>query len=871
MGGSWTIPDRNARQAGQVPVQLTGADVEIEAVWGADPLEHIGGFHNLEYDANASFRSSLAVNGSIQWSSIAAKTTYIQQGEAGVTLLVDFPDIEWESLRSVYGWAAYQWQAWIRGEIIVQPGRTRILSLQTPQVLEFWVDDVHYFGGDFYSYGRAPLTLRLAPGVHRIEVRLVRDVRAMGGVGEPSMQISFSLAGTWSGLHPVLRPQTGVLISDVLDSTLGSVLASPWASVVLRNDDDEDLYVYAIEATHNACLAELVSPSEIRLVPGQSRPVTFRVSCVRSDWRIKLVFNYRRGDASGLSLTVLANPVHRRQFEPHKVTYLHPGGIVSYAILRPPSQKAIDEAGHNASLPVLLGLHGAGVEAEWDSHRLTFEPLPDLHAWVLLATGVTSWSGDDWHAWGFPDVEAAIAMIPDWIKQNEWMGPGVDVDRWFVAGHSNGGQGTWYTLLHRPDKVIAAAVLSGYSSIQNYVPYTFWQPADPGRTAVVQSALGSYRHEMLLSNAKGIPVFQQHGGADDNVPPYHGRLQSQLIHEAGANSTFMELEGKPHFWDGAYTTEALQAFYQKHLESNNGGYDALELQDFTITVANPGDTGPKNGVHIVQLTTPGQLGHLDVLFDSLARGCILRTKNIRTFHLPAYFQSCSFVNLDARNISLPGSQQTSNWSLTKTGSTWHIDDSTSESIPAVPSRLGRQLGQMDSILRTQGTFQIVEHSSKTRHVALQISRNLCQYFAADTLITSSHQTAFESSGNVIIVAIGDSLPDGYHKDFPITIQHNEVRLRNSFGEDEVYTDIAGLGLAAIFLRPLPLGRLELVVWGSDEASLAIAARLVPMMPGSGQPDFVVADRRMLAVGLEGVLAMGFFDEKWEVSRNSFLS
>lgn len=61
-------------------------------------------------------------------------------------------------------------------------------------------------------------------------------------------------------------------------------------------------------------------------------------------------------------------------------------------------------------------------------------------------------------------------MVPEWIKQVDWQGPGVDINRLLMAGHSNGGQGTWCALTHHFDKVIAAAPLSGYSSIENYVP-----------------------------------------------------------------------------------------------------------------------------------------------------------------------------------------------------------------------------------------------------------------------------------------------------------------------------------------------------------------------------------------------------------------
>ena len=80
-----------------------------------------------------------------------------------------------------------------------------------------------------------------------------------------------------------------------------------------------------------------------------------------------------------------------------------------------------------------------------------------------------------------------------------------------------------------------------------------------------------------------------------------------------------------------------------------------------------------------------------------------------------------------------------------------------------------------------------------------------------------------------------------------------------------------VGMGAIFLRPLPGERLELVVWGFDKQGLRQAARLVPMLTGVGQPDFVVVSRKCTSKGAAGVLAMGSFDNFWKVSEGSFFS
>ncbi|KAK5122754.1 hypothetical protein LTR85_003669 [Meristemomyces frigidus] len=838
-----------------------------EAVWGADPLELHGGFRALEYDAKATFKSSLALNGEVSWSNFTAQLSDPQKRYASAVLTVAFPSIDWPFLQDVYGWAAQQWQGWARGEIYVQSASVKTLTLNIEQILEFWIDDQHHFGGDFYSYGRAAVTLHLEPGVHRVDVRLVRDVRAMGGVGEPDINIKFKLEGS-SGLHVPGSPD---IISDIVGDENGP-LASPYVSVAIRNGALTDAHIYNVEATRE-CFAELVGQTPVKLVPGQTRPIAYKLSCVSPALKpgpMRILIKYRmEGDETDRQAYVDAIPHIRGIYEPQKITYMHPGGMVSYAILRPPSPKAhCHDLSPDASLPVLLALHGAGLEADSNTVRHALDPVPDLCAWVLFPTGVTPWSGDDWHNWGFADVEAAIAAIPNWIEQVDWKGPGVDIDRWLVSGHSNGGQGVWYALTHRPDKVIAAAPMSGYSSIQNYVPYTFWRTADPGRSAVVQSSLNSYRHELLLENAKGIPIMQQHGSADDNVPAYHSRLLSQLLEQAGVETTYVEMQDKPHWWDGVMTTQPLKDFYQRHLNAGLQPKIPLNLRDFTVVSAGQGDMGAKNGVEILHLETSAQLGKVYVTFDPLTLGCVLHTSNVRVFRLLPLFRDCSFVAVDGKNMTACSFSEAEVTLQSVDGQWQHSTD-----WPALPKRRGKQQGAMDAILRTNGAFHIVHHSAAAKGLALQVSRNLCQYFAADTGITDDYEEARISNGSVISIAIGSDLPKtsyGYHPirlfSDRIEIVDNHVAARpalRGYGSAD--------GLAAIFLRALPGERLELVVWGVDEESLDIAARLVPLMTGTGQPDFVVADRSMLWKGLEGTLALGWFDGEWDVSRNSYFS
>lgn len=56
--------------------------------------------------------------------------------------------------------------------------------------------------------------------------------------------------------------------------------------------------------------------------------------------------------------------------------------------------------------------------------------------------------------------------------------------------------------------------VSGYSSIQAYVPYTMWHPLDAEKTLIRDIALRSYDHVLLAENAVPFPIHVKHGSAD---------------------------------------------------------------------------------------------------------------------------------------------------------------------------------------------------------------------------------------------------------------------------------------------------------------------------------------------------------------------
>jgi hypothetical protein len=132
-------------------------------------------------------------------------------------------------------------------------------------------------------------------------------------------------------------------------------------------------------------------------------------------------------------------PVVQDIFTPHQFTHIHPSGIVTSSIIKPPKSILAGKVAY-----ILFALHGAGVENNspfWaeDAYR----NLKDVNAYIVQPSGVTSW-GDDWHGtWSFRDVESAQWGVRMWSVA---VSPCLPLDFHFlfwapsiVAGHSNGG------------------------------------------------------------------------------------------------------------------------------------------------------------------------------------------------------------------------------------------------------------------------------------------------------------------------------------------------------------------------------------------------------------------------------------------------
>ncbi|BFZ61115.1 hypothetical protein YB2330_002173 [Saitoella coloradoensis] len=526
-----------------------------EAPWGHDPLSilHPGGFSNLTYDSFNTLPSSL--NGTVNWRTFEAEVA--EESGEGVKANVEvvYDDIDWDGLTATYGWAALQFSSWIRGTLYIeQEGRYHLHALN---VGEIWIDGKLYDGGDWYAYRRAPLILTLSSGEHRVEIRAINEIRIFGGRISPRVEVVLHVERV---AGEVVVEKRGVVAPDVVEAKL----AGEWASVAVRNEGEAWVDVVDVEVQDaDETTGIIFEDVSVSLAPGQIRPIKFRIRAVGAFEAKKLPLNITiHHPETGLVSYILYSlplTVHPAVYSPHQFTYLHPSNIVSYSMLRPPSLTS-QRISNFSNLPILVSLHGAGVEASSPMWTQAYDSLPDLLGWLVMPSGVTSW-GDDWHRWSFGDAEAAARTLKEWMERFGWQGVGVDERQWVLTGHSNGGQGVWNAITHSElgVDVVCAAPIAGYFAIQAYVPYTMWE-ANYEVMSIIEEVLSEYDAGQHVESAMGTRVLARHGSADDNVPAYHSRRMVELLRMHGGDASLDVVKGESHWWDGVMTAGRMEEF-----------------------------------------------------------------------------------------------------------------------------------------------------------------------------------------------------------------------------------------------------------------------------------------------------------------------
>ncbi|RUP51139.1 hypothetical protein BC936DRAFT_149748 [Jimgerdemannia flammicorona] len=406
-----------------------------EQDFGADPLEAFGGFANLPFSIVDRYPSELADNGTVGWFTIKTGTDGKTVGP------IPFKGVRWSFNQLSQGWAVNQFQAWARSRIVL--ARATTLRIQCTSVGDFHVG-VRLFSGDWYGYGVTAHTLRLPAGKHEFRVRIVNEIRIFGGTVPPTIVFRCEIEEVADEVKACMR-EKAVVVPDVVEG----VLAGRYVSVTVENlrtevgnegwmdvvrvevdgKDSDSVKFYAVPAHPNSF--------PLRLAPSQSRPLVLEINFTSSplfssgttlSTRLKIYLRSSDG-----TFTVLFTPLiltRRTWGEAFKFTFLDFDGTkprsfnhtffilpkstiqtpktTTKAMAIPPRKLFRPSTDSSIPPPIVVALHGAGVEAE--SSFWTGAYRRQKAAWILYPTGRTPW-GFDWHGPSHLNVQSALRAL----------------------------------------------------------------------------------------------------------------------------------------------------------------------------------------------------------------------------------------------------------------------------------------------------------------------------------------------------------------------------------------------------------------------------------------------------------------------------
>ncbi|CAK5279385.1 unnamed protein product [Mycena citricolor] len=819
-------------------------------------------------DFDQTWPSAYADNGRVAWSKAEASL----DGD----LKISFPEIRWSNLRATEGWAALQHHALLRSTLTVYPPTTRSPSVIMPQLLVQLIqgsyfsivspDDpapAEWHAGNIYALERTlPKTVQLptapsltAPTTYEIFVSGDYEIRLFGDPKEAaptqSIRVSVDLE-TPSGIEPLKIESSQNVVADFLDGySFGNALGLGVRNVDTKwwNVTSVLLFAPSPDFSIDLLRATALAPSQTRIVPlriRQSAPfhdenLQIRLSLSSAGRKISLPVTISLRHLSGYNSSLL--------------------GTYFYAEEMPTAFAALPPLKNGRAAPPVLCLHGAGVDIQ--SQSFWIDSLPrQQHGWLVAPSGRTAW-GLDWHGpsakEAFDSVDALGAILKRNVEWQSWelSEPSPKV---ILMGHSNGGQGSWYLASRYPDRVLGVVPAAAYIKSQAYVSWAMSRSThyiDPMTQAILDSSLTPDNNDLFLSNLIDTPILAIHGGSDDNVPVWHSREAVSVVQtwNPAANVSFREDPGELHWYPTILkVNKQVQDFLDQILQSPS----SRPSPRYTLTVANPSESGSLHGWKVEQFCVPGRLARLTVQHHG-ERRIVVTTSNVCSFSLLGEGWSAQSVEVDnqlqlspesaAADLFVFDRDDRREWTLRVTGDT--------------STNVGMTLpGRVQMFLSTPGPFQlIVLDKSNSRHLslALRIAHDLNAYHRLDAEILMGYQSDTQPKGNVLIIS------DTHDPELAMLMKNSPTPFHvTNDGLSVRHRPLDQSGLGVLFLHPHPNNpnsRL-LFLLGSDNEGLERAARLFPIRTGVAVPDWVITTALADQVGAAGILGAGVYGLNW---------
>ncbi|MCW5765101.1 MAG: prolyl oligopeptidase family serine peptidase [Phycisphaeraceae bacterium] len=225
--------------------------------------------------------------------------------------------------------------------------------------------------------------------------------------------------------------------------------------------------------------------------------------------------------------------------QPHKRTFVSGiDGSVQYYAVRPGPRRPVSRSERQPSLPLIVSLHGASVEAIGQAEAYG----PAGFADIVCPTNRRPF-GFDWEDWGRLD---AYEVIRD-FERHGFAAP--QPERVYLTGHSMGGHGTWQLGVLDPGRWAGIGPSAGWASFSTYTGAGQTDPMGETWGPIFRRAGASSDTLALISNLADVPVYILHGQKDDNVPLSEARRMAEALKPFHADWRIFEQPDAGHWWD----------------------------------------------------------------------------------------------------------------------------------------------------------------------------------------------------------------------------------------------------------------------------------------------------------------------------------
>ncbi|MCX6927863.1 MAG: prolyl oligopeptidase family serine peptidase [Verrucomicrobia bacterium] len=723
------------------------------------------------------------------------------------------------------------------------------------------------------------------------------EIRAGDGYGSGYMRLpvllrqgtnDFLFQSGRDALKVKLVAPTSPLMIDTADSTLPDIVRGEkealWGAVMVLNATTHPVTA-SLRAAGNRAAAQLTT-----LPPLSTRKAPFLFYPPRADKTNVCTVMVEAVDRNTSSIRAesLIGLRIRQKDQTYKRTFRSSieDSVQYYAVNPPPA--GFNEKPHPA---LFLSVHGAGVEAMGQADA--YSP----KTWgVLVAPTNRRPYGFDWEEWGRTDAMEVLALAKERYQP--------DPSRIYLTGHSMGGHGTWYLGALYPDQFAAIGPSAGWISFSSYASRGQAAPTNAIQQLLRRSGASSDTL-LMATNYLQEGVYILHGDADDNVPVTQAREMRRVLGEFHRDFDFHEQPGAGHWWDASDEPGAdcvdwapMFDFFARHVIPAD---EAVRRVRF-VTV-NPVVSHRSHWVNILAQERQLQPSYVDLRCDPGIRRIVGTTTNVSRLclELPSIRPGAPMtIELDGQKLekvpvpTIPcvmGEQVfVPAVCVSKQGGRWALGDCPPDSMKN-PTRSGpfREAfrNHMVFVYGTRGTPEENQWSlARARYdaeafwyrgngsVDVMSDTDYLKNSKTQDRKTEHRSPKAEARGsrpiplaerNVILFGNAD-----LNAAWPVLLSGSPVQVRRNsvkVGQRE----LTGDNLACLFLQPSPRDSRALVgvVAGTGMPGLRLTERLNYFMSGGGFPDCLVIGTEMLTRGAEGLRAVGFFGQDWQVESGEF--